>query len=865
MLNWCIFLSGLVLAQSAPPPIGGGAPTGGAPIGGSGPKKLSDELGGLQPIEFERTVAETQTVTAVRVEGNRRIEEAAVMAAVQLRTGEAVAPWKIRRDIKAVYRTGFFQDVQVDVSAADAQGGVVVTFIVLENPAVREVILSGNKKIDDEDILEVMDITAYSVLNDGDLRANAQRIRDLYLEKGYFLAEVDPILREVSEDQVELTFEIIENRKVVVQSVDITGNEGLSDREVKKFLATKEGGVAPFLTSSGNFSWAALDTDVQIVQQVYLEEGYVDVQVGEPKVYLSPDKRYIYVTMHVDEGPKYNLGHLKVEGDFVEEEGLTKESAQRLLKGETVAQVQGTDAPRLWDGVKRRLSTDAQALAALETGDVFRLTSLQMAMQRITDLYGDQGYAFAQVYPQTVTDPESGVVDVTFIVVKGEKLNIDRINITGNDPTWDKVVRREILLNEGDIYSGSAIRDANMRLQRLGFFEEVRINTPRGEDPGTLDLNVSVIEQPTGSFSVGLGFSNLENFVLTGSVSKNNFLGLGYVMSASINYSSLRRQGNLSFFDPYFLDTRWTVRVDAYSLSQKYVEDQYQRGGGLAVGRYLDRNDDVRLTLNYSLEDVGLSSISPYQAKVFGGELYRNGLTSTMGLNLTVDKRNNRIAATQGVYFSAQTALSGGVRVSDDQVLNLLGGDFNLVESRINLRLYQPIFPHSEKLSDRFIFRFNTTFGHIASTDGSVVPFIHRYRAGGLDSVRGYNWFSLGPSLRVPGPGQSGVGAGSDDPTSPDDRLIVGGTQTWVNKFEIEAPIVKSAGITAVVFFDAGNAFGDPYGNGNVNINDLRYAYGAGIRWFSPIGPLRFEWGFPVNPYEDERTMVFDFGIGSAF
>lgn len=853
MLTWCIFLSGLAFAQ------------GGPRIGGGGPPKLSDELGGLQPVEIERTQEQVQTVTSVRVEGNRRIEEAAVMAAIQIRTGETLAPWKVRRDIKAVYRTGFFQDVQVDVSAADAKGGVVVTFIVKENPAVREVILSGNKKIDDEDILEVMDIAAYSVLNDGDLRANTQRIRDLYLEKGYFLAEIEPVMREVSEDQVELTFEIIENRKVVVQSVDITGNEGLTDREVKKFLATKEGGVAPFLTSSGNFSWAALDTDVQILQQVYLEEGYVDVAVGDPKVYLSPDKRYIYVTLHVDEGPQYSLGHLKVEGDFVEEEGLTKEASQRLLKGETVAQVQGSEAPRPWDPIKRRLSTDAQALAALETGDTFKLTSLQMAMQRITDLYGDQGYAFAQVYPQTITDPESGVVDVTFVVVKGEKLSIDRINISGNDPTWDKVVRREILLNEGDIYSGSAIRDANMRLQRLGFFEEVRINTPRGEDPGTLDLNVSVVEQPTGSFSVGLGFSNLENFVLTGSVSKNNFLGLGYVMSASINYSSLRRQGNLSFFDPYFLDTRWTVRVDAYSLSQQFVEDQYQRGGGLAVGRYLDRNDDVRLTLNYSLEDVGLSSISPYQAKLFGGELYRNGLTSTMGLNLTVDKRNNRIAATQGVYFSAQTALSGGIRVNDDQVLNLLGGDFNLVESRINLRLYQPIFPGSEKLADRFIFRFNTTYGHIASTDGSVVPFIHRYRAGGLDSVRGYNWFSLGPSVRVPGPGNSGVGAGSDDPTSPDDRLIVGGTQTWVNKFEIEAPIVKSAGITGVIFFDAGNAFGDPYGNGSVNINDLRYAYGAGVRWFSPIGPLRFEWGFPVNPYEDERRMVFDFGIGSAF
>ncbi|MED5373593.1 MAG: outer membrane protein assembly factor BamA [Myxococcota bacterium] len=838
---------------------------GGPRLGGGGPPKLSDELGTLEPVEIERTAPQLQTVVSVQVEGNRRIEEAAVKAAIQLRPGENLADWKIRRDIKAVYRTGFFQDVQVDVSAADAQGGVVVTFLVKENPAVRDVALTGNKKIDEEDILEVIDISPYSVLNDADLQSNAQRVRDLYLEKGYFLVEVTPVLREVAEDQVELTFEIVENRKVIVQSLDITGNDGLSDRDIKRFLQTKEGGMAPFLTSSGTFSWAALDTDVQILQQVYLEEGYVDVKVGDPKVYLSPDKRYIYVNLHVEEGPQYKLGHLRVEGDFVPEEGLTAEAAQRLVKGETVSEVQDSSEPKKLSGVRALLNPEGPKPIALETGDTFKLTTLQTTMQRISDLYGDQGYAFAQVYPQTMTDPETGVVDVTFIVVKGEKLAIDRINIKGNDPTWDKVVRREIPLNEGDIYSGSSIREAKLRLQRLGFFEEVRINTPRGEDPGTLDLDVTVVEQPTGSFSVGLGFSNLENFVLTGSVSKNNFLGLGYLMQASINWSSLRRQGNLSFFDPYFMDTRWTVRVDAYSLTQEYTQSQYQRGGGLAVGRYLDRRDDVRLTLNYSLEDVGLASITPYQAKLFGGELYRNGLTSTMGLNFTVDKRNNRVYATQGWFFQAQSSLSGGFRVSDDQVLNLLGGDFNMVESRLNLRVYQPMLSGSEKLSGKFVFRFNSTFGQIASTDGSMVPFIHRYRAGGLDSVRGYNWYSLGPSIRVPGPGSQGLGSGSEDPIGADDRLIVGGTETWVNKFEIEAQILPSAGISGVVFFDAGNAFGDPYGNGHVNLNDMRYSYGAGIRWFSPMGPLRFEWGFPIDPYEDERRMVFDFGIGSAF
>ncbi|HJN78267.1 MAG TPA: outer membrane protein assembly factor BamA [Myxococcota bacterium] len=805
-------------------------------------------------LAFWIALAQSGTVKDLRVEGNKRIEDAAVLAAVQLQEGETLAPWKIRRDIKSVYRTGFFEDVQVDVADADVAGGVIVTFLVEENPAVREVLVAGNKKVDEDDLREVIDITPYSVLNDTDIALNQQRIRDLYVEKGYFLAEVDPNLTEVGDDLVELTFDIVENRKVIVQSIDITGNEGVPDRKIKRFLQTREGGIAPWLTSSGTFNWEALDADIMIIKSVYLEEGYVDATIGEPKVYLSPDKRYIYISVHVDEGKRYKLGHLRTDGEWVEEEGLTEDAVMRLVRGETVKEVQDEKARRL--PRLRRLfdySADSSAAQPLETGDWFKLSDVQLTMQRISDLYGDQGYAFVNVYPDTRTDPESEVVDVTFLISRGEKVRIGRINITGNDPTWDKVVRREIPINEGEIYNGSQIRESRQRLERLGFFEEVRITTPRGASADVLDMNVDVVEQPTGSFSVGMGFSNLENFVLTGSVSKQNFLGLGYIMNAAINWSSLRQQWNLSFFDPYLLDTRWTLKVDGFSISQQYVEDQYQRGGGVAVGRYLDRRDDWRLTVNYTLEDVGLTRITPYQAHLFGGQLYRNGLTSTVGLNLNVDKRDNRIKATKGLYASASSELSGGFRIGDtDDVVNVLGGQFNLWENRMNVRWFQPVIPGKDIL----IFRFNTTLGHIQSTDGSVVPYIHRYRAGGINSVRGYNWYSLGPSLR---------NLQSDDPTHADDRLIVGGTETWINNFELESPIIKAAGISAVVFFDAGNAFNGPYDEEHINVAGLRYSYGFGIRWFSPIGPLRFEWGFPIAPYEDERTSVFDFSIGSFF
>ncbi len=813
-------------------------------------------------------------VSSVVITGTRRVEDAAIRARIDLREGEQLNAWKVRRDIRSIYRSGLVDDVRVDVAPAAQGEGVVVAFIIVEKPAIRQVKVDGNKKIDEDDIREVIDIPAFAVLNDADVKVNVQRIRDLYIEKGYFLAEVDPVVSEVADHQVELTFDITENRKVLVSRIDISGNDSLADRKIRRFMATKQAGVAPWLTSSGTFLESDLENDVYVVRSVYLEEGYVDVAVDPPRVYLSPDKRHIHVNIHVEEGVRYRLGKVDVEGEWVPEEGLTPEAVQRLIDGDSLDEVERDSRRELGESVAYYRGAvgyggkgGAAARDALAPGEWFKLTQLQAVMQDISDLYADQGYAFVNVVPLTETDPEREIVDITFDIQKGEKVTIGRINISGNDPTFDKVVRREVPINEGDWYSGRAIKEARARLERLGFFEEVRISTPRGDGENVLDMNMEVTEQPTGSFSAQAGFSNLENFVFGLNVSKNNFLGLGYVMSAAINISSRRQQGNLSFFDPYFLDSRWTLQVNAYALSRQWIEDEYQRGGSIAIGRYLDARDDVRLTLDYTIEDAGLNIIDSYKKRLLGGELYRSGLTSTMGLNFNVDKRNNRIMATRGYYSSLATELSGGFRTGEDEVLSLLGGQFNFWESRFNFRYFKPVIPGGEWV----IFRYNLTLGYIKSTDGTVIPYIHRYRAGGINSVRGFDWYSLGPAIRGTGyrSGNSGyLGSnfvGSDDPTMPEDRLVVGGTETWVNNIELEIPVVKAAGISTVVFFDAGNAFGDPWGNGHINPLDLRTSYGFGVRWFSPLGPLRFEWGFPVKPQEGERKAVFDFSIGSFF
>ena len=812
-------------------------------------------------------------VGRVDITGLVRVEPAAVLAAIDLHDGDTLTPEAIAEDIRSVWASGFVDDVVVHIEPMDDSDQVVLRFEVEENDDSRNLI-DGNKKIDDEGLNEVIDIVPFSVLNDAEVKRNVDRIREKYIEKGFYLVEVEPQVREVGDQLVQLTFDVTEHKKVLVQTVDITGNDNIPDRKIRRFLQTKQAGIVPWLTSSGTFNEMALEADLQIIRSVFLEEGYVDVQVDPPQVYLSPDKRFIYITVNVTEGPRFMLGALKSQGYFVLEVGLTQEAVFQIVEGRTakVMSVRWTQAlakspegetPEGWETGGRTFLRFDPDHPPMTEGDWFKLTDLQLTMTEIGDLYGDQGYAFANVVPITETDPETGIVDITFDIQKGQKVSIARIDITGNDPTYDKVIRREIPINEGDVYSGSALAEARQRIERLGYFEEVRISTPKGAKPDTLDMKVDVVEQPTGSFSVGAGFSNIENFMLTANISKNNFLGLGYIMSAAANISQLRQQGNLQLYDPYFLDSRWTLRVDGYSIARQYIENEYQRGGSIAVGRYLDARDDMRLVFDYTVEDTGLESLDAYKEQLLGGQLYRNGLTSTGGLSVIVDKRNNRIQATRGVYATASANLSGGIRRGDtEELMSIFGGEFNFYELKANFRAFYPLV---EK--EWLIFKYNGTLGRIQSTDGTVVPYIHRYRAGGINSVRGYNWFSLGPFIRASGyeGSSSNLFVGSDDPTSAEDRLVVGGTQTWINNFELEVPIVKQAGISTVVFFDAGNAFGDPWGEGSINPTLLRMSYGFGVRWFSPMGPLRFEWGFPIKPNPDERPAVFDFSIGSLF
>ncbi len=776
-----------------------------------------------------------QVVQEIRVEGNAKVETEAIVDNIGLKVGDILRADAVQRAIRDIYRLRYFK--QIEVEADDhASGGVVVIIKVREKPAVREVLLEGNKKVTTEDIKEVMTVKPFSILDEARVQATKRKIEELYLEKGFFLADVRMTLEGASNNEVTVKYAITEGRKVLVKQIELVGNSNLKDGYIKARLQTKAAGIFPGIGQAGTYRREVLETDTEIIAYLYSAFGYVDAQVSRPEVYLTPDKRWVYVTIHIDEGEQYRTGTIDVQGDPLATQA-----------GEEVT----------FDDLRELIKT--------ESGEVYNRVQVAEDVQRVVDRYSEEGFAFANVIPLPRQDRERKVIDLVFDVQKGNLIHLEDVVITGNLATWDKTIRREVPLIEGAVFRGTDIERTRRRLERLGYFEDIKITTPRGDADDTLDLAIDVTEKPTGTFSLGAGFSSVESFVFTANVSRANFLGLGYTMALSANLSlgrNLRERGffrgensqqNISFqiFDPYFLDSRWTASLSVFAINRTYLLSEFSRGLNVAFGHYLDKgNDDAQFSLRYSVETVGLTALRPAQKQAYGGQLYRSGTKSSLTASVIVDKRDNRITPTKGWYFTTSAELAGGFRIDEERVLNLLGGDFRFARLQANVRGYYPLG------TPLVVLRGNLSLGWIKSLDGSLVPYTERYRSGGINSIRGFAPLSLGPQIRH---------IVNSDPNHAARTSAVGGTFSLVTNIEVEFPVIPPAQVRGVVFFDMGNAFGGLYGTEAPRLDEIRLSAGFGIRWRSPMGPLRFEWGFPIGRKPGERPQVFEFTIGSFF
>ncbi len=735
-------------------------------------------------------------VTDLRFEGLIRIDVETARRRIKSASGRRLDPIEVTADLKSLFATGAFDDAAVRVEPFG--DGVALTFALRERPAIEKVRVEGNKEISEEDVRKKIVVRPATILDLERVEQSADAIREHYVEQGFFLAEVSWRQEAKQDNLVDVVFVIREQAKVKVQRVEFLGNEALTADEIKKIMQTQEGSLLSFITGKGTFQKEQFDEDLQRIQFFYNTKGYAEIRVDPPVVMLSRDRRFITISIAVHEGPQYTVGKVNVTGDLMK-------PADEMIKK-----------------------------LQLKPGKIFNAFDVQKDIQQLGDLYKDQGYAFTTVGNDTDLHPEIRVLDFTYMIQKGEKAHLGRIDIVGNEGTRDWTIRREMRIYEGDQYNETKLRDSEARIKRLGFFETVSVRPRPGARPDEVDVTVEVKERQTGAFSIGAGFSSVENFLFQAQVSKQNFLGRGQSLKLEATLSSLRRFFVFSFDEPYLFDTDWTFGFSAYNTDMsQYNFYQASKGLDFTFGRRIA--DYFSLAATYKLEGVdvragGLKGVGDVPV----ANLDQVGITSSLALTAAFDNRDDRMFPTKGNVSSLSIEWSGSE----------IGSDFDYVRINAKSRQYFPI-------GWGIVGKVAGSWGYIFSPRGQALPIFERFQVGGIFTVRGFERASLGPSIPV---------GSSRDPNAWPSPFKIGGTQQLVLNVEAEFPIFQQIGVRGVVFFDAGNAYDDGQWP---NPLKMRPAAGFGIRWWSPIGPLRFEWGFPLMPQAGEPPVVFEFNIGT--
>lgn len=778
-------------------------------------------------------------ITSVDIEGLRRVDAEAALSGLKLVQGKSFDAATATEDLRRVWATGFFKDVKLEQE--QTHGGIALTYTVIEKPYVRRVTLTGLDALSEDDVKGVLNVKPFTVLNTELLKRNTEKIKDLYVGKGYYLAEADFRVEPVGTQgfEVDITFDIHERDKVMVRQISFLGNAHVDAADLKASMQTREGSELSWLTQAGTYKEEFFQTDLMRLQSLYYDRGFVTVKFGEPVATISKDRRFIYLTIPVEEGEQFTVGHVTFSGDVA----LSDDNGDVVV-----------DANRLHERLK------------IKSGEVFNRTQMFGDIQSMTDVYRDYGYAYANVTPNSQMNPTTKEVHLDLEVERGDVVTLERIEISGNGRTRDKVVRRELRIYEGERFSAADLNLSRARVYQLGYFETVNLVTSRGSRPDTMNVTVEIKEKSTGTFQIGAGFSSIENFIATAQISQNNFLGNGQLLSLSMQLSFgeyARHLVTLQFSEPYFLDSDFSFGFNGY-ITQRYYRDFQKDSKGFAPVFGYPLTHELRLSAGYTLEWAAIRTQERNDSQLFLHDLNRDGRVSSFNAAISYDSRDNRLFPRRGMFHEARFELSSPAIGAT--------GAFAFKRTDLTFRFYEP-------LGYGLVFRTNLQLGLITGGDDTFgVPISERYFPGGITSVRGFSPRDLGSKRRVIGD-RSDPSAGTRD-------FIYGGNKQVVLNLEIEFPIVPQANVKGVVFVDAGNAYNDDEGFFYAGVPEVQrdkgylmgsgrpvdlplglyYSFGFGVRWLSPIGPLRFEWGIPITKAaKHDRNVAFEFTIGNFF
>jgi outer membrane protein insertion porin family len=789
-------------------------------------------------------VAQQGVIKEIVVFGNERADKRIILKEIGSKTGEPFSPERVREDIKAIYRLGYFRDVQVDV--AETKGEIILTFAVIEKPYVANIVISGNNKLKQEDIEGVIEVKRDSVLDMGKVRSSVTEIKKFYTSKRYFGSEVEYRVELALGNKAVVYFDIVEGVKGYLTKIAFVGNKVFGARKLRGVMKTKEKGWFWWLSGAGKLETDALELDANRIRNLYLDHGYVTVKASEPAITLSKNKKSIQLTIKIEEGEQYKLGSLDVTGDIL----ITKEE--------------------LFKGFKSRVNK------------VYRSSLVQKDLLWLTDQYTDKGYAYADVAPLTMLDNEKKLVHLTFKIDKGIIVHINRIEMEGNIKTRDKVIRRELKIAEGDLYSSTKLRKSRERVLRSGYFKDVEFSPSPTEKKDLIDLDIRVEEQQMGRLAFGAGYSNVHGVIGSVALSHGNLFGRGYKAEIKVELGGDVRNFSLNFTNPRFLDTPYSLGVSGYSTTDEY--DNYSvdvAGGGLTIGREIMEN--IYATLGYRFErvrvydvystagedavqdnlatpeDEYVAPIPPlgYHAGDYIYDEWKRGpsLTSKVTLAFTRNTLNDPYFPTNGSEIWVAGAVAG------------LGGNNFFYSASTGASWFHPI------IGD-LVLNLRGSAGFIRPYSHKDVPINERFYVGGIKSLRGFDYGIAGPL------GTATVYTGVNTVDPPDSRIDtyedagkvssgdpIGALNMVIFNTELLYPLSKALGLRAAVFYDIGKGWGGGNNSFDNSFTPLRQAAGVGIRWYSPFGPIRIDWGYNLSPRSGrgEKTNVWDFSMGTLF
>jgi outer membrane protein insertion porin family len=724
-------------------------------------------------------------VQDIRVQGNQRIERSTILTYLGIKEGDLTDADAIDRGLKKLYETGFFADVSINAEDETLQVEVI------ENPSINRVAFEGNDEIDDEDLEAETSLRSRSVYTRTAVQRDVERLLNIYRRNGFYSARIEPQIIQREQNRIDLVFDITEGEETSIRDITFIGNSAFSASDLRQVIRSTEYQWYKILTSDDRYDPDRLEYDKELLRRFYRSEGYADFKVSSAFAELTPQRDAFLLTFTLDEGERYTLGKVEIENDLDRE------------------------------------LPDTDKLLVTHTGDRYDANAVEVTIDNIVEMLGDQGYAFVEVEPSLDRNKDDNTIDLTYVIKQGPRVYVERIDIVGNVSTLDEVVRREFRLVEGDAYSTTKLRRSEQRLKNLGYFKNVDVQTSPGSSPDRTVITVEVEEQSTGEISLGAGYSSTDGALADVGLTERNLLGRGQTLRFRVLAAAERQQFDVGFTEPYLFNRELSGGVDLYKLTQDFrSEASFDReaiGGKLRAGYSF--SEYLSHQVYYSFEENTINDIDPLASRFIKDQEGTN-ITSLVGHTLTYDRRDNRFAPTEGLLLRLSQDVAG------------LGGDDQFLRNEVQSEYYIP-------LAKQWTLAFMGSVGNIWGLDDDV-RINQRFFVGGRE-LRGFEDAGIGPR---------------DDVT--DDAL--GGNVYYTASSELQFPLglPDDLGFTGAIFVDTGSLWDSKESGPEVVGNDhmMRASAGVGLSWASPFGPIRIDLAKPFikEDYDIEETFRFSFG-----